>query len=191
MLPHAGQGSDPDQTTSRRQWGVLLTGTRAGVALVFALLPLFAGAARAQSLALPAVIEFDHDGVGVTGFVLYATRREDGAQRRIDVRMPAKTKAGRWQVTLPTLEKGTWRLELAAYNGAGESPRAKADPPEVRIDPKISPKPPAPPAVKAATKPPPAAQKPTPPPQKTPPPPKKKKGAMGKLWSLIVGDDEP
>ena len=151
-----------------------------------ALIVPLAASAQIRSLPLPAVVEFDHDGRGVEGFVLYATRREDGVQRRIDVGMASKAKSGRLQIALPTLEPGTWRLELAAYNGAGESPRAKADPAEIRIDPAAK----TPPSNVR----PPAAAKPvpkTPPPAQKPAPPPKKKGAMGKLWSFIVGDDEP
>jgi hypothetical protein len=148
-----------------------------------------------QTLQLPAVLEFDHDGQGVKGFVLYAIRGEDGAQRRIDVGMPIKTKSGRWQLNLPALEKGTWQLELAAYNSAGESPRTPADPRVVTIDPrqiKPPPSPTSPPAAKgASSKPPPGAQKPPPSTQKPPPSPKKKKGAFGKIWGVIVGEDKP
>jgi len=149
---------------------------------------------QAQSLALPAIIEFDHDGRDVKGFVLYATRKEDGVQKRIDVGMPTKAKSGRMQITLPALPKGTWRLELAAYNAAGESPRANADPSEVRLDDAPSKLPPnakASPEPKAAPKSPPGAHPPAPQQKKPPPSPKKKAGALGKLWRVIVGDDGP
>jgi hypothetical protein len=132
-------------------------------------------------------MEFEQVGHDIKGFVLYATRREDGAERRIDVGLPSKSATGRFRVPLPRLEKGTWRIELAAYNDAGESPRAMADPPEVRVDPE-APKP------QPATKSQPAAKgspERSPAAQKAPPPQKKKKGAMGKLWTFIVGDDEP
>jgi hypothetical protein len=145
-----------------------------------------------QRLTTPAVIEFDHDGRDVKGFVLYATRKEDGVQKRIDVGMPAKAKSGRLQITLPALPKGTWRLELAAYNSAGESARAMADPFEVRLEDE-APRPAStvksPPQPKAAPKSPPGAS--PPPPQKPPPPAPKKKGGLGKLWRFIVGDDGP
>jgi hypothetical protein len=155
---------------------------------------LMAQHVQAQRLTLPAVIEFDHDGRGVKGFVLYATRTEDGAQKRIDVGMPTKAKSGRMQIGLPPLPKGTWRLELAAYNAAGESPRANADPPEVRLDDAPS-KPP--PSAKGSPEPtptpksPPGAHAPPPQQKKPPSPPKKKVSALGKLWKVIVGDDGP
>jgi len=146
----------------------------------------------AQPLASPAVVEFDHDGQAVKGFVLYATRRQDGVQRRLDLGMPSKGKSGRFQAALPALAPGTWQLELAAYNSAGESSRTKAEPSEVRIDPPVRTPPPAatPPTAKAAAT---GARTPSPqkPPPEKPPPPKKKKGAMGKLWGLIVGEDDP
>ena len=149
----------------------------------------------AQPLASPAVVEFEHDGQAVKGFVLYATRRQDGVQRRFDLGIPSKAKTGRFRAALPALDPGTWQLELAAYNGAGESPRTKAEPSEVRIDPPVRQQPPAatPPTAKAPAPAPPGARKPTPqkPPPQKPPPPKKKKGAMGKLWGLIVGEDDP
>jgi hypothetical protein len=159
------------------------------------LIVLFLGSlprpASAQTISLPAIVEFDHDGHGVKGFVLYATRREDGAERRFDLGMPSKARSGRFQIAVPTLEEGTWRFELAAYNGDGESPRAKANPGEVRVD--RGRKSPAPPPASAKAPAPrsPGAGKPTPPPSQKPPPPKKKKGAMKKLWGLIVGEDDP
>jgi hypothetical protein len=166
-------------------------------------LSFLATSVSAQSLPPSPVLEFDQEGRGVKGYILYATRREDGVERRIDVGLPSKPATGRFRVPLPPLEKGTWRIELAAYNDAGESPRAQADPPEVRIDGAASKPQPATksqpatesqPAAKGSPKPSPAAQK-APPPQKkaqkAPPPQKKKKGAMGKLWTFIVGDDEP
>lgn len=174
MLSHAGQKSDCGQTTGGPRRGFRRILRPAG-SLLFVLFFVDAAAAQTQKLALPAVIEFDHDGVGVKGFVLYATRREDGAERRIDVGMPVRIRSGRWQLSLPALEKGTWQLDLAAYNSAGESPRTQADPHVVRIDPrKIQPAPPV-----SSSK------------QKPPPPPKKKKSAVGKLWGVIVGEDKP
>jgi hypothetical protein len=156
---------------------------RHGLSLVaVSILTLLVSPARAQSPALPAVLEFEHDGRDVKGFVLYATRREDGSTRRIDLGMPAKTKSGRWQLSVPMLEKGMWRLELAAYNGDGESARAKADPPEVRSDP---PAPTSSPVAKPASR-------PSAPPQNAPStPPKTKKGPFRKLWRVIVGADGP
>ena len=194
MLPSAPPSSEPGRTVRRGHFDCLPLGGWKRTALLLALLMLSAaGLGFAQSLAVPAVVEFEHDGRGVNGFVLYATRREDGAQRRFDLGMASKTKSGRLQLALPLLEPGTWRLELAAYNTAGESPRANADPSEVRIAPTVRKPPPAvqPPATaKDPTTP--GVRKPsTPPPPKPPPPPKKKKGAMGKLWSLIVGEDDP
>jgi hypothetical protein len=189
MQPHAGILSAGDQPTRDERRRLLLrkrlvwsVGFTLAVVLFF-----LATSALAQSLPPSPVLEFDQEGRGVKGYILYATRREDGVERRIDVGLPSKSATGRFRVPLPPLEKGTWRIELAAYNDAGESPRAKADPPEVRVVPE-APKP------QPATKSPPAAKgspKPSPAAQKAPPPQKKKKGAMGKLWTFIVGDDEP
>jgi len=158
------------------------------VLLITLLLPASAPSQVAQPPASPAVVEFDHDGQAVKGFVLYATRLPDGFQRRLDLGMPSKGKSGRFQAALPALAPGTWQLELAAYNNAGESSRTKAEPSEFRIDSQVRKPPPAvtPPTAKAPGAGEPSPQKP--PPQK---PPKKKKGAMGKLWGLIVGEDDP
>jgi hypothetical protein len=163
------------------------------VLLMTLLLLASAPSQAAQPPASPApVVEFDHDGQAVEGFVLYATRRQDGVQRRLDLGMPSKGKSGRFHAALPALAPGTWQLELAAYNSAGESPRTKAEPSEVRIDSPVRQPPPAatPPTAKTAA---PGAREPSPqkPPPQKPSPQKKKKGAMGKLWGLIVGEDDP
>jgi hypothetical protein len=187
MVPQVGVLSDDGQTTRENHRRLLLEPLRGSLGFVLgALLPLLATSVLAQSPPTPPVLEFEHEGTGVKGFVLYATRREDGVERRIDVGLPSKSATGRFRLPLPPLEKGTWRIELAAYNNAGESPRAKADPPEVRIDsaaPNVQPVMKSQPAAKGSPKPSPAAQKAT--------PPKKKKGVMGKLWTFIVGDDKP
>jgi hypothetical protein len=188
MLPAAGFSSARGQTTRDRCHRLLPEGRHAlvGRALVV-FLSFLAMSVLAQRSPTTPILEFEHEGTGVKGFVLYVTRREDGVERRIDVGLPSKSATRRFRVPLPPLEKGTWRIELAAYNDAGESPRAKADPPEVRIDPaasKLQPATKSQPAAKGSPKPSPAAQK-------APPPQKKKKGAMGKLWTFIVGDDEP
>ena len=176
MLPLPGHSSDPEEI-SRRDIITVAVRYAWAAALIPCVFPATASA-REQVPVLPAMLEFDHDGRGVNGFVLYATRREDGATRRIDLGMPKKTKSGRWQAEIPMLDKGTWRLELAAYNSAGESSRTKADPSEVRSDP-----------------PPPAAN---PAPTRSAPPksapakrPRSRKGVLGKLWSVIVGNDGP
>ena len=186
MQPHPGISSDRGQTTRDKRRRPLLTRLQVSVGLALtAVLPFLATSVPAQSTPPSQALEFDHEGRDVKGYVLYATRREDGVERRIDIGLPSKSDTGRFRVPLPPLEKGTWRIELAAYNDAGESPRAKTDPPEVRIDsttPKAQPAIKSQPAAKGSPKPSPAAQKATPP---------KKKGVMGKLWTFIVGDDGP
>jgi hypothetical protein len=187
MLPAAGLSSDSGQTSRDRCHGRLFEGRHRSVGRALVLvLPFLATSVLAQSSPTTPILEFEHEGSGLKGFVLYATRREDGVERRIDVGLPNKSATGHFQLSLPALEKGTWRIELTAYNDAGESPRAKADPPEVRIDgaaPNQQPAVKSPPAVKGSPKAPPATQK--------PPSPPKKKGTMRKLWTFIVGDDEP
>jgi hypothetical protein len=160
------------------------------------ILPVFGPCLLAQTSPTSAALEFDQGGHDVKGFVLYATRREDGVERRIDLGLPSRAH-GRFRVPLPPLEAGTWRIELTAYNGAGESPRAKANPPELHID-AATPK--TPPVAKSApvasgsgksspgAKSPPAAAKP---PKPSPPPKNKKAGVMRKLWIVLVGADEP
>ncbi len=202
MLPGTGLSSDHGQTTSGRRRQCLFDPClfslhgRAGAALLAVILLLSAAPIEAQTSPPSRGVEFDQAGPGVKGYVLYVTRREDGRALRIDVGRPSRSPSGRLQLALPPLEKGTWRVELAAYNDSGESPRAKADPPEIRVDPVSPPKPAAapqnppaapqkPPAVKGASKrAPEPAKKPAP---KDP----KKTGAMGKLWRFIVGSDEP
>jgi hypothetical protein len=186
MQPHPGISSDRGQTTRDRRRRPLLKRLHVSVGLALtAVLPFLTTPVLAQSTPPSHALEFDQEGRDVKGYVLYATRREDGVERRIDVGLPSKSVAGRFRVPLPPLEKGTWRIELAAYNNAGESPRAMADPPEVRIDSAVNAQPAtkSQAAAKGSPKPSPAAQKAT--------PPKKKKGVMGKLWTFIVGDDEP
>lgn len=165
------------------------------VALALVLIrPAIAARSGAQGLQSPTTIEFDHDGQGVKGFVLYATRKEDGVEQRIDLGMPTRGKSGRMQIAPPPLPSGIWRLELAAYNSAGESPRAKAEPFEVRLDDSSRKPPPSAKAsspAKAEPKSPPTAQPQSPQQQKPPPPSKKKKGGLGKLWRVIIGEDSP
>jgi hypothetical protein len=143
---------------------------------------LICGFSQAQSPP-SAIITFDHDGQSVVGFAVYATRREDGAKRRLDLGH-LNTVNGRYRVTLPPLEDGTWRLEVAAYNDAGESPRIPADPGELRVgDPgKVRVAAPNPPKPGGGTTP------AKPPPQAAPGEPQKG-GGLKKLWRIIVGDD--
>jgi hypothetical protein len=151
------------------------------------ILPVFATSVLAQTSPAAPVLEFEQEGHDIKGFVLYATRREDGVERRIDLGLPSKSAEGRFRVPLPPLEKGTWRIELATYNDAGEGPRAKAAPPEVRIDS-------AAPTVLSTVKSSPHAggsPKPSPGAKAPSPAPKKKAGVIRKLWTVIVGDDEP
>jgi hypothetical protein len=49
----------------------------------------------AQTSPTSSIVEFEQVGQNIKGFVLYATRREDGLERRIDIGLPSKSVAGR------------------------------------------------------------------------------------------------
>jgi hypothetical protein len=157
-----------------------------GTVLAGALL-VIAPSAVAQSLPPSPSIEFDDSSREVTGYVLYATRKEDGIERRFDLGRPRPGEGGRVRVEVPQLETGTWRLELAAYNDAGESPRAPASPSEIRVSG------PARSAAAGAAKQPPAGKAAAAPPKQNSSSGKdrKKGSAIGKLWRVIVGSDNP
>jgi hypothetical protein len=145
------------------------------------LLALSYGSILAQTspTATPTVT-FRHDAKNVTGFAVYATRREDGATRRLQIEVPRREENGEFRVTLPPLEPGTWRIAIAAYNAAGESPRVPTDPPELRIEgqsPQKKAKEPPPPKPKVAPK----------SPSSQPSSSKPKGGFLGKVWRVIVG----
>ncbi len=157
-----------------------------GIALA-GLFLLCAPSGVAQSLPPSPAIEFDDLGRDVVGYVLYATRKEDGVERRIDLGRPRPATGGRVRVQVPQLQSGTWRLELAAYNDAGESPRAPASPSEIRVSG------PARSAAAGAAKQPPAGKSAAAPPKQNSSSGKdrKKGSAIGKLWRVIVGSDNP
>src|SRR5262245_50526927 len=73
----------------------------------------------AQPLIDPTSITFEHDGQNVTGFAAYVTA-EGSPALRIDLGALRPT-AGKVTARLPTLPAGEYRIEIAAYNEAGES----------------------------------------------------------------------
>jgi hypothetical protein len=181
MLPQKGFWSGCRQTScgSRRRVETTVPYRWVGLALAVAL-SLCDANLLAQTSPASQILEFEHDGRDVKGFVVYATRREDGTERRIDVGLPPRSGSGRFRLSVPALARGTWRVELAAYNDAGEGPRAPADPSELKIEspPSMGPAPPGKP---------PKAE-----PENTRPAKEQKKGgALRKLWRIIVGDDGP
>jgi hypothetical protein len=80
----------------------------------------------------PSTLSFDHDGVNVSGFVVYLTR-EGGPASRIDLGALRADAKGHRTTAIPHLPAGTYRVEIAAYNGAGESPRVPATPPRFEV----------------------------------------------------------
>lgn len=85
-----------------------------------------------QNVALPPVnpktITFEHDGKDTVGFALWVSR-DGGAPVRVDLGASKPTKQAKVSVDLKGLPDGAYRIEVAAYNGAGESPRVPTDPP--------------------------------------------------------------
>ena len=75
----------------------------------------------------PSTISFEHDGVGVKGFALYFMDAQ-GRSIRIDVGKLRIDKTGKAVAKLPRLPPGTYSVDVVAYNKAGESPRAHAQP---------------------------------------------------------------
>lgn len=76
-------------------------------------------------------VSFEHDGQGVTGFVLYATPEEGKA--RIDLGLIPVGERGMGSILLPVLPEGTFALSVAAYSAAGESAPAPASPAYVTV----------------------------------------------------------
>jgi hypothetical protein len=140
-------------------------------------------AAFAQSAAL---ITFQHDGDGVTGFALYAESR-DAKPARVDLGMVPADARGNRTVVVPPLPDGTYALSVAAYNAKAESVRVPAAPAIVRVKNGLTDvdrgdaparQAAAPPPVAPAAKGAPAegaAERPA--------------GALGRFWRILVGDD--
>jgi hypothetical protein len=184
MLPQPGILSGLGQTTrsTRRRPFVGLLRTPVGLSLA-TILPFLATFLVAQTSPASPALEFEQEGHDIRGFVSNATRREDGVERRSSLALPSKSATGRFRLPLPPLEKGSWWIELTAYNDAGES-QGRSSRSSHRWRPAgFAARSKSPPAAKGSPKAPPATQK--------PPVPPKKKGTMGKLWTFIVGDDEP
>ena len=100
---------------------------------------------------------------------------------------------GRISASLPKLPDGIYTLEVAAYNDAGESPSIPGDPSRFKVEnPKSAESPPTP-AAQPAPQPVPAAGA-TPPSTKetkeTAKEQERKRKPLGRLWKIIVGDDE-
>jgi hypothetical protein len=122
MLPQPGILSGLGQTTrsTRRRPFVGLLRTPVGLSLA-TILPFLATFLVAQTSPASPALEFEQEGHDIRGFVSNATRREDGVERRSSLALPSKSATGRFRLPLPPLEKGSWWIELTAYNDAGES----------------------------------------------------------------------
>ena len=140
----------------------------------------------------PGRIVFQHDGENVTGFVLYL-HQESGSPMRIDLGMLKPDAKGVISAKLPKLQPGSYRAEVAAYNGSGESLRVAAAPPsfvvtgpaaarsEANHAPDVTHEPAADPSPKK-----PAADPAT----KTDDSGSKKGGIGKRFWKVLVGDDD-
>ena len=132
----------------------------------------------------PRRIVFQHDGKNVDGFAVYL-QQESGSPMRIDLGMLKPDAKGVISATLPKLPSGSYRAEVAAYNGLGESPRVAAAPPsfvvtgpaaarsEVNRAPDVQHEP----ATDAA-------------PKKTEDSGSKRDGIGKRFWKVLVGDDD-
>ena len=137
----------------------------------------------------PGRIVFQHDGKNVSGFALYL-EPEGGSPIRIDLGMLKPDAKGLISATLPKLPPGSYRAEVAAYNGSGESPKVPAATPSFTVTGPAA----APSEATFATH---VQQEPV-----ADPAPKKtedkktddtesKKGGIGKrFWKVLVGDDD-
>src|SRR5262245_6553394 len=97
-----------------------------------------------RSIEDPARIVFQHDGQNISGFALYLLP-DNGSPIRIDLGLLKPDANGNVSASLPPLPAGSYRVEIAAYNAAGESSRAPADPPSIIVTP-TSPEPAAAPS---------------------------------------------
>jgi len=81
----------------------------------------------------PKAIVFSHDGRETDGYALYVRRGRDPEQR-IDLGALTPGSDGTISIPVPKLSRGTYTVELVAYNAGGESPRMPAAPPRIRIE---------------------------------------------------------
>lgn len=143
-------------------------------------------------------IVFQHEGKNISGFVLYL-EPQTGATVRLDLGPLVPDAKGQYSALLPAVPPGTYKVEIAAYNSAGESPRVPADPATLKVS--------APAAMsghshEGVVSPPPARQASEPPKttqsdndaKKQSDPKKdgdaKKDGVGKKFWKVLVGDDD-
>lgn len=156
------------------------------------------GAAQTAETAAPLEapaprIEFEHDGLNVTGFVLYATP-EGGVPLAFDLGPLRPDNLGRVSVAVPMLPDGVYLIEVAGYNAGGEGPRARANPATVvvsggQVTPRaegIAARPAAAPASPRA------APAPAPRVRQEPSATKpggKRGGVFGKIWRGVIGSD--
>jgi hypothetical protein len=150
-----------------------------------------AGFAQQDPPTNPPAVLFEHDGVGVDGFVLHLTPQQS-PKRPIRILTP-KTEAitarpHEYRILLPVLRPGVYGVEVGAYNKHGEGPRTAGQPPFLRVQR----------GDRAYVPPPEEADGPTdtavaPPPPPAPPPPTlpNRSGIFKRLWRIVVGDDTP
>jgi hypothetical protein len=129
-------------------------------------------------------ITFEHDGEGVSGFVLYA-EPESGKALRFDLGLVATDRSGKRTMSLPLLPDGTYRLSVSAYNGAGESARVPASPSRIVV--KATPTKVLPDASAGhSTSGQPGESEPVP---ASAPSDRPKENGLGRLWRILVGED--
>lgn len=128
-------------------------------------------------------LTLEHDGRNLTGFVVYATRQEDGERRRFDAGLPERSPDGEYRIQLPPLDDGTWRFQVAAYNGAGESAAVAVNGPTLTVG--------DPGKVRAAARDRPRRQERSASTPKKPAETAEEKGVLRRLWRVIVGGDDP
>lgn len=142
---------------------------------------VWAGQASGSGAATKAPrIAFEHDGKDVSGFVVYLSPQA-GTPIRLDLGRRAPDATGHIVVVLPDVPLDTYRVEIAAYNSAGESPRTVATPASLTFGSAA-----APGHDHGASA---AAHTPTPPDSKPSTDATKKKSGLGRLWQVLVGDD--
>lgn len=140
----------------------------------------FAQAAR-RDVRPPVRLEFEHDGRDVSGFALYVFS-ENSLVQRFDLGRLTPARVGVFEVNLPVLAPGRYRVEVAAYNLSGEGPHTVLPEPLVIEDSARS-------AVRGVS---PAPQ--TAPRSESSKPPEVKKpaggGGLRKMWRVVVGSDD-
>ena len=155
-------------------------------------------ASKSAAIEDPKRITFEHDGKDVSGFVLYLSP-ENGTPLRVDLGALKPDGKGIVSAQIPPLPAGHYRVEIAAYNVGGESPRVPANPPEFSVTKSMA----TAPATMSEhsmtggserTE---GSQASGPPPTDAKPAERsksdnsgKKPGAGKRLWRLIVGDDD-